>query len=257
MMSRRHEMLRKLDQDIRDHIEHETQDNIERGMSPEEARCAALRRFGNIQLVKEDTRAVWIAAAAEQVWQDAKYGLRSMWREPIFTATAILTLAIGIAVNTAVFSVVNAVVLRALPYPDADRLVVFSNGTTASRASHFKPGIAGADFAEWRARATSFEKLAGYTYADQTIARTNVADQVRVISLAGDFWAIVGAHAVLGHLFKPEGAQNEAVLSYSLFEHQFKGDRRIVGRVITLDGKSATVAGILPENFRFYLPQDW
>ena len=106
-MRLRRNMLRKLDQEIRDHIERETEDNIEGGMLPEEARYAALRRFGNIQHVKENTRAVWITGAAEQVWQDIRYGLRTLWRDAPFAVIAILTLAIGIGVNTAVFSVLN------------------------------------------------------------------------------------------------------------------------------------------------------
>lgn len=256
-MSKRQDMLRRLDQDIRDHIERETQDNIARGMSPEEARCAALRRFGNVQLIKEETRAVWVATATEQLWQDVKYGLRTLWRNKTFTVIAVLTLAIGIAVNAAVFSVVDAVVLRTLPYPDANDLVAFSVGVSASKTSHFKPGIAGADLAEWRAHATSFDKLAGYTYADKTIAARNVADQVRVVSVAGDFWAIVGAEPLLGHLFEPDKDRNDVVLSHSLFAGQFKGDRRIIGTLVALDGKQFTVAGVLPQNFRFYFPQDW
>ena len=256
-MSRRREMLRRLEEDIRNHIERETEDNIERGMPPEEARYAALRRFGNTQLIKEETRAVWISAAAEQIWQDAKFGLRILWHERTFAAIAILTLAIGIAVNTAVFSVVNTVVLRSLPYPDAGRLVAFTDGPTALRASHFKPGIAGADFAEWLAHARSFEFLAGYNYADQTISMADTADRARVVSIAGDFWRIVGTNPVLGHLFSPALTRNEVVLSHSLFVGQFKGDKSIVGRAVMLDGKPLTVAGVLPQGFRFYFPQDW
>ncbi len=258
MMLRCRAMLRRLEEDIRDHIERETSENIESGMSPDAARYAALRRFGNVQLVKEQTREVWIAAAAEQLWQDVRFGLRTLRRNAGFATIAILTLAIGIAVNTAVFSVVNTVLLRALPYPDADRLVAFSVGVTSAAAGHFKPGIEGADFAEWRSwAATSFDKLVGYTYSDKTIAGRNVSDQVRAISIAGDFWSIVGTNAALGHLFEPGKSQDEVVLSHSVFDTQFKGDRSIVGNVVTIDGKPVTVAGVLPSNFRFYFPQDW
>ncbi len=256
-MSRRQDMLKKLEQDIADHIEQETSDNIERGMPSEEARYAALRKFGNVQLLKEKTREVWIPVAAEQFWQDIRFALRMVRRNAVFAMIAVLTLAIGIGVNTAVFSVVNAVLLRSLPYPDADRLVVSSVGVTSAAASHFKPGIEAADFAEWRNHATSFEKFAGYTYADQTIAARNASDQVRVISVAGDFWPLVGANPAFGHLFEPWNSQEEVVLSHSAFEHVFKGDRGIVGGVITIDGKPMKVAGILPANFRLLFPQDW
>jgi putative ABC transport system permease protein len=256
-MSKRREMLRRLEEDILDHIERETEDNIQGGMPPEQARHAALRKFGNPQLIKEETRAVWIPVALEQIWQDAKFSLRILWHEGTFAAIAILTLAIAIAVNTAIFSVVNTVVLRPLPYPDAARLVAFADGTTASRRSHFKPGIAGADFAEWLAHAKSFEYLAGYFYADQTISTADTADRTRVVSVAGDFWPIVGANPVFGHLFNPALTRNEVVLSYAVFAGQFKADSNVIGRTVMLDGKSVTVAGVLPPAFHFYFPQDW
>ncbi|MDQ2947265.1 MAG: ABC transporter permease, partial [Acidobacteriota bacterium] len=256
-MPRRKEMLRQLERDIRDHIEQETQDNIDRGMAPEEARYAAIRKFGNVQQVKEQTREVWTFIAIEQLWQDIRYGCRMLRRNPGFAAVAILTLALGIGVNTAVFSVVNTVLLRPLPYPDADRIVAFSNGITASSSEHFKPDIAGADFAEWRAHATCFEKIAGYTYADATVATTGTAGQVRVVSIAGDFWVITGARAVLGRLFEAGKSHDSAVLSYSLFKRQFRGDSRTIGKVVTIDGKPMTVAGILPQEFRFLFPQGW
>jgi putative ABC transport system permease protein len=185
--------------------------------------------------------------------QDIRYGLRMLRRNPAFAAVAILTLALGIGVNTAVFSVVNTVLLRPLPYPNADRIVSFSDAITASNPEHFKPGIAGADFAEWRARATSFEKMAGYNYADATLA----TGHTRVIYIAGDFWAITGAHAILGRLFEPEKSQDSIVLSYTTYKRGFRGDPGIVGKRVTLDGKPMTVAGILPPDFRFLFPQDW
>src|SRR5580700_7079700 len=123
-MSRRKRMLGDLDQDIRDHIEKETQDNIERGMPSDEARYAALRKFGNPALVKEDVRAVWVRRWLEDLGQDVCDGLRNMRRSPGFTAVAVLSLALGMGANTAIFSLIDAVLLKMLPVQNPQQLLM-------------------------------------------------------------------------------------------------------------------------------------
>src|SRR5690242_7654369 len=136
-------MMNDLDRDIEEHIAMETQDNIDRGMSPEEARYAALRKFGNVVRAKEETRAVWIVLWLEELMQDIRFGLRTFRKSPGFVAVAILTLALGIGANTAIFSLLDAVMLRALPVDKPSELVVL----------------------EWRAR--SMPKVHGYgSYGD-------------------------------------------------------------------------------------------
>ena len=122
-MRKRKRMLRELDQDIRDHLEVETQDNMERGMSPEDARYAALRKFGNVTRIKEETREVWIAVWLEQLVQDIRFGLRTLLRSPGLTIAAVLAIALGIGVNVGIFSVLNGLALRLLPLPRAEQIV--------------------------------------------------------------------------------------------------------------------------------------
>jgi hypothetical protein len=122
-MRLRKRMLDDLELDIRDHLERETQDNIERGMSPEEARRAALRKFGNATRVKDQTWEVWNPVWVEQLIQDARFGLRTLWRSPGLTIAAVLAIALGIGVNVGVFSVLNGLALRLLPIPHAEQIV--------------------------------------------------------------------------------------------------------------------------------------
>ena len=246
--------LKDLDRDIRDHIEEETQDNIARGMAADEARRAALRKFGNVLRVQEDTREVWKVVWLDQLLQDIHHGLRVLRRNPSFSSIMIGTLALGIGVNTAVFSVLNTVTIRPLPYPNPDRLVAYAEAASNARA--VKPGVAGADFAEWRANGQSFDGMAGYFYTDAILASGSDAGQVRLASIAGDFWAITGARTELGTLFAPDTPPGSIVLSSELFERRFAGDSSIVGKKMILDGRPVTVIGVLAPDFEFLFPQN-
>ncbi len=246
-MTRR--MEDELDRDIREHLEMEIRDNLERGMSPEAARAAALRKFGNVARIKEDTRAVWGWMRLEQILQDIRYALRTLRKNPGFATVAIVTLALGIGMNTAVFSVVNAVLIKPLPYPDARRLV-----SLADYNERFKmEAVAGPDFVDWKSQAQSFEKMAAYGTGAGTIVIGGAADQALVTAVSEDFWSITGVQPSPGRRFT-SGESGVVILGRGIFERRLGSDPDIIGKSVNLNGRAVTVVGVMPPTFRFQFP---
>jgi predicted permease len=241
-----------LDDEIRDHIERETRDNIEHGMPPHEARAAALRAFGNVTRVAEQTREVWSIVWLDQLWQDVRYGVRMLRRNPGFTLVVVLTLALGIGMNTALFSIVNAVMLRPIGYPAPERLVWLGDYDPNVKRDH----VFSLDFRDWRAHAQSYSAMAAFGYQQSAMGTPEGAANISGVVVAGDFWTITGAQAALGRLFGP-GERDTIVLSWNLFEHAFSGDPGFVGKTIQLDGRAVTITGVLPKTFRLQLPMWW
>jgi len=241
--------LKDLDQDIRDHLERETEDNIDRGMSPEDARTAALRKFGNVSLAKEDAWRVWNPMWLEQLFQDLRYCARTLWRSPAFTVVVTLTLAVAIGMNTAAFSIVNAVLLKPLTYSNPDRWVWVANYNRQFKNEL----VSGPDFFDWRAQAQSFEGLAGYDYQDSTIAAGDVATQERIGQISNEFWQLSGAQTTAGRLLRGDD-EDALLLTAAFFERRFGGDPRVIGSTVTLEGRPVTIIGVLAPGFRFLLP---
>jgi putative ABC transport system permease protein len=250
MMKRRKRMMEALDEDIREHIARETQDNIERGMAPEEARYAAMRKFGNVTQVKEETRDVWSFVWLEQLLEDMRFGLRLLRKNPGFTAVAILTLALGIGANAAVFSVVYAVLLRPLPYRDPSRLVVLHETTP-------KVGdvsVSFLNFFDWRAASHTFAQMAAVESVDFNLAGVTQPENISGDAVSPNFLSMMGVRPFLGRDFdaseEKAGTAPVLLLSYSLWQSHLGGDPNAVGKAITLDGRSFTVVGVLPPNYR-------
>jgi putative ABC transport system permease protein len=244
--------LDDLHRDFAEHIEMETRENLERGMTPEDARAAALRKFGNVGRITEDTYEVWHRGWLDRLRQDLRYALRTLRRQPGFAAVAILTLALGIGMNTAVFSVVNAVLLRPLPYPDSDRIVWLSHYNKRFKMD----AVAGADFFDWQRQAQSFEAMANYSYASMALGVGGQSDQIGLASVSEGFFGITGARPAQGRLFSTTD-RNAVVLTHRLFLRRFGGDPKVIGRTVTVNGNPFIVCGVLPEDYRFALPLDF
>ncbi|MGA6960251.1 MAG: permease prefix domain 1-containing protein, partial [Candidatus Acidiferrales bacterium] len=175
-MKRRKRMLEELELDIREHIERETQDNIARGMAPDDARYAALRKFGNVARVQEETRNVWSLLWLEQLLQDVRYGFRMLRRSPLFALVAIFTLAIGIGANTAIFTVVHAVLLQPLPYPNSDRLAIIWSGL----GDEHRAPASEYELVQLRERSRLFEQIGGIWVRNAIVPGEGQPEQVKL-----------------------------------------------------------------------------
>jgi putative ABC transport system permease protein len=240
--------LDELDQDIRDHIDRETEANIARGMTADAAYAAARRAFGNVMLTKEATRAVWVPVWIDHVLLDVRYAIRMFRRAPGFTAVVILTLALGIGLNTAVFSVVNAVLMRPLSYQHPERLVWIA--TYDDRAP--MEVVIGPDVLAWRDHATTIERIAAFSIGSERIAARDEVVAARIATVSNEFWDLAGGAPALGRLPGPE--EDAIVLSHAFFERAFGADASIVGRPIAVNGRQVVVAGVLPASFGAELP---
>jgi hypothetical protein len=252
---------REVDDELAAHLELRTRDYVARGMSPTEARAAALHRFGDMQVVKEQCvhigearerdmrRAEWL----EELRQDLGYAWRQLARSRGFTAAAVLTLALGIGATTAIFSVVNAVVFRPLPFHEPDRVVRFravTPGATWERGN-FAPG----QYGEWLREGRSWERLAVSYPGDFTVAEGELPERVTGARVSASYFAVFGVAPALGRVFTADedqpGGPKVAVLSHRLWRRSFGEDPRIVGRTIDLNAERFQVVGVLPAAFDF------
>jgi predicted permease len=236
----------ELDEEIRAHIEMSARERQERGESAEDARAAALREFGNVGLVKETTRDTWAYASIEQLWQDVQYGLRMMRRSPAFTAVAVLTLALGIGANTAIFSAVNGILLDPLPYPDSSRLVRIERSQIAW-------GFSAAEVNDIRQQCTALERLAAYEGSSALVRGTDLADHRDVVFVSADYFPLLGVKPLLGRPILLEDTQpgndRVTVLSYRLWRNFFGDDPGILGRTVSVGEQRYMVIGVMPRSF--------
>ncbi len=244
-----------LERELRADLELEEEEQRENGSSPEEARYAARRAFGNPTLIKEQTREAWGWVPLERWLQDLRYALRQLARSAGFTATAILTLALGIGATTAIFSLVNSVLLRPLPFPQQDRLMWLT------QQDHLLPGAAPEslsypDYFDWRAQNRTFSGIATYFGGGKTLQFNGDSQRLDVTTVSSNFFQVLGVSPMLGRDFRWEDEQpsnRAAMLSYALWQSAFGSAQDIVGKTIQMDDHGYTVAGVMPRGFQFPL----
>ncbi len=241
----------ELKKEIQTHLEMATRDCLDRGEAADKATHTVHREFGNVDMVREVTRDQWGWRWIENVLQDIRYGARMLRKSPGFTVLAMLTLALGIGANTAIFSVVDAVLLRPLPFHDPDRLVQLWE--TESSPGSFP--LAGQDFLDWRAQNTTFEGLAAFSYQENFNASGGgEAERAAVVETEANFFSLLGVQPILGRSFAQgedqAGRNRVALVSYGFWQRHFGGERDVIGKPVELNGARYMVVGVIPQWYR-------
>jgi putative ABC transport system permease protein len=255
-LGRRRAVKQEIDEELRFHIERRTAENISAGMSPEEAAREARTRFGNVQTVREQCRERCGANFAEEMWQDLRFGARQLRKNPGFTGVAVLTLALGIGACTAMFSLINAVLLRPLPFRNSGRLVWIENvgtGGMSERTTRVD------NFLEWRSQNKSFEELAAYfaffDYERYTLIGSGEPQRLRGVGISKNLLDVLGVTPWLGRGFTDEecawNGRKAVMLTHSFWDQHFAGDTTVIGRSINLNGDPTEIVGVLPASFDF------
>ena len=242
-----------LERELQSDLELEKEEQRERGLSSKEAHYAALRAFGNTMLIREQTRATWSLSWLESLVSDLKYGIRGMFRNPGSTIFAILIVGLGIGGASTVFSVVNALLLRPLPFRDPQQLVWISNGDTyTTQAEHFT---------DLREQNQSFSDLAGwfafYNSGDQELTGSGEPERVTSVPVTGNLFSMLGVEPAIGRSFTKQESEGQysapsaMVLSNSFWRRRFASDPNVVGQKLTLNNQPVTIIGVLPASFDF------
>ncbi len=224
-------------------------------MTPDQARVAARRSLGGVEQAKErhrDERAfLWL----DDLKRDTRYAIRSLARTPGFAVGAVLTLALGIGANTTVFSVVNAVLLKPLPYRDPDRIVRLSNASAGVSSSSLSRQVSLPDFEDWRTLSTSFEAMAYYGSRETSVMPGATAEYARAARVGPDFCHVFAVEPVLGRVFTGDemkrGSGGALLISYAYWQSRFGGDADVLTKSVRLQSKVLQIVGVLPPGFHF------
>jgi putative ABC transport system permease protein len=251
-MPGRSRRARDVEDEIAFHLAMRQEEQQRTGSSAEDARLAAQRRFGNVTAFQEQTRDMWTFLSFESFVRDIQYAFRTLRKSRGFTIVAVLVLAIGIGANTAMFSLVDAMLLRGLPYPDADRLVLLIGNV--QRAVVERRGNSYPDHLDWRAKSTRFVDMAAFDTATMTLLDFEEPERIPVETVSAPYFALLGVAPAHGRTFRPDedevaGRDAVVVLSDGLWRRRFGADPSIVNRTIQSATRTYTVVGIMPPGF--------
>src|SRR5258707_552878 len=244
---------REIDAELRSHIEMRVEDNVAAGMTPGEARRDAMLRFGSLMKTRERVNAVDAVLAVESISMDARYSFRQLARSPGFAVATILTISLGVGASTAIFGVVNSVLIRPLSYPHAERIVQTEKVTTTGLSYTASIPL----FLYWRDHSRTLQHLAAYSVLPVgfNLAERAMPERIPGLRVSADFFRVLGVEPQLGRNFTKEddepGSQRVAILGESLWHRRYNDDREIVGKSIRIDGEPYTVIGVLQRGFQF------
>jgi putative ABC transport system permease protein len=256
VLFRRESVLRDIEEELRVHIEIATEENLKRGMPPDEARAAALKSFGHIGRNLELGYDVRAGGWLEACWQDLRYGTRMLLKQPGFSSIAVLTLALGIGANTAIFSVIDGVLFRPLPYAEPERLVLIW-GKHAQQGEQ-QQQVSYLDFADIRQQRDIFDEAAAIFLQSLTLSDQGGAERFQGMLVSANFFRLLGVEAIRGRTFSPEeeqpGNYRVAIISHRLWQNRFGAAEDIVGRKLKVNDESLTVVGVAPAGFNLEFP---
>jgi predicted permease len=267
-LARRGEREREFAAEVEAHLQMQIEDNLRDGMTDHEARRQALIRFGGVEQTKEDHRERRGLPWLDAVWQDVRFGLRMLRKNPGFALAALLTLALGIGANTAIFSVVNTTLLRPLPYADADRIVhVWHVPPPQIFHGQTKFSVSPANYLDWQNQNHVFDRMAAMHFDRLNLSDGDRPEALDAVRVGAEFFSVLGVAPRLGRGFLKEedapGRDKVVVLGHGVWQSRFGADRDIVGRQIRLNGQPHTVVGVMPAGFQFpdgvaiWLPLAW
>ncbi len=248
-LRQRREVKREIDEELRFHLEQRTAENLAAGMTPEDAAREARKRFGNLQSVREECREARGASFGETTLHDVRFGLRRLAKDRGFTAVAVLILALGIGGNTVVFSLVNGLFIKPLPFPHPDRLVDLDE--TAPKWNLRYTGINYADFEAWREHNQTFAGMAMWSSDEFSLAAGRTTARLSGQRVTHDLADVFGLQPVLGRMFRADeelrGGPKVALIGHHIWTEWFGGDRAVVGRNVTIDAEVYEIIGVLPK----------